>query len=233
MAVPGAQIRANVEAVRSRIEAACRRAGRDPSEVLLVGAAKHQPVDAIVRATRAGVSAIGENYVRELRDVHDRVPGVRWHYIGALQTKTAHHVATLADVVETVGGVRATRRLARRAAADGRTLDTLIEVDFTGTRAGLSPTDVVAFADDIAALDGLRLRGLMTIPPLSPTPEEARPWFRRLRELRERVRRDHPDVLDLSMGMSLDYEVAVEEGATMVRVGTALFGPRTIREEPT
>ena len=107
----------------------------------------------------AGVTAIGENYVRELRAVHDAVPGARWHYIGALQTNTAHHVAALADVVETVSGERATRRLARRAAALGRTLDALIEVDFTGERRGLRPTEVVALADLVAGLEGLRPAG--------------------------------------------------------------------------
>ena len=175
----------------------------------------------------AGVTAIGENYVNELREIHDEVPGVRWHYIGALQTNTAHHVAALADVVETLSGERATARLARRAAEDGRRLDALIEVDLTGDRSGVGPDEVGAFADRVASLEGLRLRGLMTLPPLTETAEEARPWFRQLRELRDRVREKHPDVVDLSMGMSLDYQAAVEEGATMVRIGTALFGPRT------
>jgi PLP dependent protein len=221
-----AEVHANVEAIRQGIASACARAGRDTSDVLLVGAAKRQPFDAISWAVEAGVSAIGENYVGELRGVRDLVSGVRWHYIGALQTNTVHHVARLADVVETASGQRATRRLARRASGEGRTLDTLVEVDFTGARAGVSPEDVPAFADDVAAMEGLRLRGLMTIPPPTETTEGARPWFQRLRELLERVRLDHPDVLDLSMGMSLDYQVAIEEGATMVRIGTALFGPR-------
>jgi pyridoxal phosphate enzyme (YggS family) len=199
--------------------------------VRLVAAAKTQPVDPIRWVVEAGVTSIGENYVRELRDMHDAVPGARWHYIGALQTNTAHHVAALADVVETLSGVRATERLARRAADAGRTLDCLIEVDFTGSRAGVAPEDVAAFADLVAGLDALRLRGLMTIPPAGDTGEDARPWFRRLRELRDRVAENHPGVVDLSMGMSLDYEVAIEEGATMVRIGTALFGPRGLAGE--
>jgi PLP dependent protein len=220
------QVHANVGAIREGIVGACARAGRDPAGVLLVGAAKRQTVDAIGWAVEAGVSAIGENYVRELRDVHDRVSGVRWHFIGSLQTNTVHHVAALADVVETASGQRATGRLARRAAAEGRVIDTFVEVDFTGGRAGVPPEDAHAFVDEVAELEGLRLRGLMTIPPPTETGEDARPWFRRLRELLEAVQRDHPDVLDLSMGMSLDYQVAIEEGATMVRIGTALFGPR-------
>jgi uncharacterized pyridoxal phosphate-containing UPF0001 family protein len=141
-------------------------------------------------------------------------------------------VAALADVVETVSGERGTRRLGRRAAGLGRTLDALIEVDFTDSRVGVSPDDAAPFADLVAGLEGLRLRGLMTIAPIGESPEDARPWFRRLRELRDAIRENHPDVVDLSMGMSLDYEAAVEEGATMVRIGTALFGPRDRPRDP-
>jgi pyridoxal phosphate enzyme (YggS family) len=220
------EVLANLASIDERIGAACERVGRPRSSVRLVAAAKTQPVDPIRWVVEAGVTSIGENYVRELRDVHDAVPGARWHYIGALQTNTAHHVAALADVVETLSGVRATERLARRAADAGRTIDCLIEVDFTGSRAGVAPEDVAALADHVAGLDALRLRGLMTIPPAGDTDEDARPWFRRLRELRDRIEENHPGVVDLSMGMSLDYEVAIEEGATMVRIGTALFGPR-------
>lgn len=225
-------IERNLVAVREAIERACERAGRDPAEVTLVAAAKTQPVEPIRWLVAAGVTAIGENYVRELRDVHDQVPGARWHYIGALQRSSAHHVAALADVVETLADDRATERLARRAGEAGRVLDALIEVDFTERRSGARPDDVDAIAARVAGLDGLRLRGLMTVPPIGTAAEEARPWFGRLRELRDRVRENHPDVVDLSMGMSLDYEAAVEEGATMVRIGTALFGAREPRATP-
>jgi pyridoxal phosphate enzyme (YggS family) len=221
------QILRNVSSIRGAIDDACQRSGRDPSSVLLTAAAKTQTAERIGWAVEAGVAAIGENYVRELRDMHDAVPGARWHYIGALQTNSVHHVAVLADVVETLAPGRATDRLARRAVGAGRILDALIEVDFTGDRTGVSPEGAMAFADHVAALDGLRLRGLMTIPPAGATPDDARPWFRRLRDLRDVLRENHPDVVDLSMGMSLDYQAAVEEGATMVRIGTALFGPRS------
>jgi uncharacterized pyridoxal phosphate-containing UPF0001 family protein len=129
-------------------------------------------------------------------------------------------------VVETLAGGHATERLARRAAASGRTIDALIEVDLTGERTGVAPDEVAATADAISRLEGLRLVGLMTIPPFTEHPEDARPFFAQLRRLRDRTRERLPEVLELSMGMSLDYQVAVEEGATMVRVGTALFGPR-------
>ncbi len=222
------EILENLHTIRSRIDRACDRSGRDPAGVVLVAAAKTQPEEPIRWVVEAGVTAIGENYVRELREVSEAVRGARWHYIGALQTNTAHHVAALADVVETLSGDRAIDRLARRSAEAGRRLDALIEVDFTGERSGVSPDEVVVLSDRVARLEGLRLRGLMTIPPIGVTPDDARPWFRRLRELGLAVQENHPDVVDLSMGMSLDYEAAVEEGATMVRIGTALFGPREL-----
>ena len=232
MGIGRAEIERNLDAIRERLDRACERSGRHVASILLVAAAKTQPAEPIRWAVEAGVTAIGQNYVREMRDLHDELPGVRWHYIGALQTGSAHHVAALADVVETLSGRRATGRLARRAAEAGRTVDALIEVDFTGQRTGVTPDDLSAFADHVAGLEGLRLRGLMTIPPLGTAPDDARPWFRRLRDLRDVIQQNHADVVDLSMGMSLDYEAAVEEGATMVRIGTALFGPREPKSEP-
>ncbi len=221
------EVLANLATIRGAIAGACSRAGRTPEEVTLIGAAKTVSPEVVGWVARAGVTAIGHNYVQELRAMHGRVPGVRWHFIGTLQASSAHHVAALADVVETAAGERATTRLARRASEAGRVVDVLIEVDLTGERSGVSPEALPAFADLVASLDGLRLCGLMTLPPIPERPEDARPWFARLRELRERLARTHPQVVDLSMGMSLDYAVAVEEGATMVRIGTALFGPRT------
>ena len=226
------EVARNVRAVRAGIERAARRAGRDPDAVSLVAAGKTVPVETLRWAVDAGVRTIGENYVRELREKREVLPDVSWHFIGTLQSSTARHVADHADVVETVAGERAARRLAGRAARAKRTLDALIEVDLTGKRAGVAPEDLPRFADLVAALDGLRLVGLMTLPPMPADPEDSRPAFRRLQALRERLRRDHPEVLESSMGMSLDYEVAVEEGATMVRVGTALFGPRPKVTEP-
>ena len=221
-----AAIEANVAAVFENLAGACERSGRDPASVTLVAAAKTQPIERVRAVVQAGVSCVGHNYVRELREQHDAVPDARWHYIGALQTGTAHHVAALADVVETAAAGRATERLARRAGEAGRTVDVLIEVDFTERRTGVPPDQVAAVAESVAGLAGLRLRGLMTVPPAGRTSDDARPWFRRLREIRDALAQNHPDMVDLSMGMSLDYEAAVEEGATMVRIGTALFGPR-------
>ena len=222
------EIRANAEEIRSRISSAAARVGRDPGGVRIVAAAKTVDTERVRSAIRAGIASIGHNYVQELAAARAEIddPAVRWHYIGALRSGTAARLADLADVVETVAGERAARRLAGRAARSGRVLDALIEVDFTETRPGVPPGRVSQLADVISSVEGIHLRGLMTVPPLGTGAEDARPWFARLRELADAVRKTHPDVLELSMGMSLDYEVAVEEGATMVRIGTALFGPR-------
>ncbi len=221
----------NLARVRAGIRAACERAGRDPASVRIVAAAKTVGSEAIRWVVEAGVRDVGENYVQELRDKRERVPGAIWHYIGTLQRGGAHHVAELADVVETAVPGRALERLARAAGRLGRRLPVLVEVDFTGERTGVrsEPEEVIRACDVVASTPGLELVGLMTLPPLTPDPEGARPYFVRLRELRDRVRERHPAAVELSMGMSLDYEVAVEEGATMVRIGTALFGARPPR----
>ncbi len=228
MHVTEEQLRTNLAEIRSTVAGAAERAGRSPDEVTIVAAAKTVPPQVVGWAIEAGVTAVGHNYVQELRNARATLQGaVRWHYIGTLLTGTAHVVADLADLVETVAGERAARRLAGRAARAGHTLDVLLEVDFTEGRAGLDPAEVPAMAAVVEELEGVRLRGLMTVPPFEPEAEAARPWFRRLRELRDDLREEHPAVLDLSMGMSLDYAIAVEEGATMVRIGTALFGARS------
>ncbi|HZD17840.1 MAG TPA: YggS family pyridoxal phosphate-dependent enzyme [Actinomycetota bacterium] len=220
------EVLANLTKIRERIGASCERAGRDPSSVRLVAAGKTVPAEVLGWAREAGVEHFGENYVQELREKRNRVPGATWHFIGTLQSHTAHHVAELADVVETVVPGRAMSRLSRRASDRGRRLPALIEVDLTQGRTGLPPDQVPRAADQVAAAEGLRLVGLMTLPPLPERAEDSRPHFRRLRELRDLLAERHPEAIELSMGMSLDYEVAIEEGATMVRIGTALFGAR-------
>ncbi|HZD78804.1 MAG TPA: YggS family pyridoxal phosphate-dependent enzyme [Actinomycetota bacterium] len=216
----------NVARIIERIAEACRRAGRERSEVRLVGASKTVGPEAIGWAFESGVREFGENYVGELRDKRGAVPDATWHFIGTLQSHTVHHVADLADVVQTLAPGSAVRRLGRRAVRGGRRLVALIEVDFTGARTGVAPERASAFVDEVASVEGLQLVGLMTMPPFFSEPEEARPFFRRLRELRDRLARDHPSLTELSMGMSMDFPVAIEEGATMVRIGTALFGER-------
>ena len=219
-------VRRNVAEVRSRIAAAAARSGRDPEDVSLIAVTKTVGIEEIRSAVGTGITSLGENYVQELRRKRGEIEGATWHFIGTLQSGTAHLVADLADVVQTVAGERAARRLAGRAARSGRTLDALIEVDLTDGRTGVRPSELPTFADLVASLEGLRLVGLMMMPEITQRAEDARTSFARLRQLRDELREQHPNVLALSMGMSLDYEVAIEEGATMVRIGTALFGPR-------
>lgn len=212
--------------IRAGIQGACERAGRDPAAVRLVAAAKTVPAEAVRWAREAGVEDFGENYVKQLMAKREAAPDARWHFFGTLQTHTAHHVAAHADVVHTLVPGNAALRLSRRAAERGHRIPSLIEVDFTGVRTGIAPQDVPSFATEVEGMEGIELVGLMMLPPIPETPEDARPYFVRLRELRDDLRTRHPRCVELSMGMSLDYEVAVEEGATMVRIGTALFGER-------
>ena len=218
---------ANLDAIRGRLRAACERVGREPDSVRIVAAAKTVGAEAVRWVVAAGATDVGHNYVRELRTMRPDVSGARWHFIGNLQRGSAHHVAAAADVVQTLASPGAAARLARRAAEAGRSIEALIEVDLTGERSGVPPEELDAFAREVAAMNGVVLTGLMTLPPIPTDPEDGRPFFARLRSLRDRLREHDPRVVELSMGMSLDYEVAAEEGATMVRIGTALFGPRT------
>ena len=213
--------------IRARIEAACAHAGRDPADITLVAASKFVSTSVVSAAFDTGVRDFGENYAKEMRDKRTAAPGARWHYLGSLQSSNAPLIAEIADVVHSLCPGKAGEHLATRAAEAGRKIPSLIQVDFTGERSGVSPEELPAFAAEAQARAGLRLSGLMTLPPMPDRPEDSRPWFRRLRELRDSLLGAYPDMKELSMGMSLDYEVAVEEGATMVRVGTALFGERT------
>jgi len=220
-----------LRAVRSRIDAAAARAGRSAESVRLVAACKAQPADAVRAAYLAGQREFGENYAQELsakaealRDLGE----LRWHFIGQLQVNKARHVVGVAHVVQTVDRESLLRELDRRAAAAGVKLEVLVEVNLADEqeKGGCAPADVPRLLDAIARCPALVARGLMAIPPFDSDPERARPYFAMLRELLER----HGGGLrELSMGMSNDYEVAVSEGATMVRVGSAIFGVRPSR----
>lgn len=218
-------------AVRAAIDEAARRAGRDPASVRLVAVSKKQPASAVEAAYAAGQRDFGENYVQELcakaAILGDR-PDLRWHAIGALQRNKVKDVVRVAHVVHTVDRADLAREIAKRAQAAGRAVDVLIEVDLAGEaqKAGCAPAEVPALVQSCAEA-GLRVVGLMAIPPASDDPEASRPHFARLRTLQaELVQAGHPTVHELSMGMSHDFSIAIEEGATIVRVGTAIFGAR-------
>jgi PLP dependent protein len=217
-------IRGNLERVQGAIAAACQRSGRSPGDVLLIAVSKTVEVERIRAAIAAGVACLGENRVQEAREKIDTLGRpVPWHLIGPLQTNKAKDAARLFDWIHSVDRLELAAELSRRARALGRTVDVLLEINVgeEPQKAGARPQEIKSLLDAAAGLDGIRVRGLMAIPPAVAEAEQSRPWFRRLRELRDGTGLEH-----LSMGMSADFEVAVEEGATMVRVGTAIFGPR-------
>jgi pyridoxal phosphate enzyme (YggS family) len=224
-----------VAAVRERIARAAERASRPPDDITLVAVSKTFPAEAVRAAFAAGVRHFGENRVQEastkidaLADLRSR--GLQWHLIGHLQSNKGRKAASLFDVVQSVDSVALAERLARAATESGRALRVLVQVDLAGeaTKSGVSEADLTEALRRMGGLDGLQVSGLMALPPYLG-PEEVRPYFRRLRILRdEAVREGLLDGSDLSMGMSHDFEAAVEEGATIVRVGTAIFGARTV-----
>ncbi len=216
-------IPAAVTRVRERIALACARSGRAPASVRLVGVTKTVAPEVIRRAVAgAGLTELGENRARDLAVKADEVPAT-WHFLGKLQRGTAHLVAAHAAWVHSGEPGSGLEAVGRHAARAGTRIRCLVQVDFLGTRQGVAPGEAAAFVEHARSLPGLEVVGLMTLPPMTPGPEGARAYFARLRELLERLSRAYPGLQELSMGMSADYEVAVEEGATMVRIGRALF----------
>jgi len=217
--------------VRERIATAAARSGRPAGSVTLIGVVKTLPADTIAAAVALGLTDLGENRVQEA-EAHQRVVArgaARWHMIGHLQRNKAGRALELFDVVHGVDDLELAEALDRRARAASRRLPVLVEVNVSGeaSKFGIAPGGAAALASHVTSLAGLELRGLMTVGAPVARPEEARPGFARLRTLRDDLAHVLGQPLpELSMGMSGDYEVAVEEGATMVRVGTALFGAR-------
>ncbi|MBS0394006.1 MAG: YggS family pyridoxal phosphate-dependent enzyme [Proteobacteria bacterium] len=225
---------ANLAAVRSRIDAAARAAGRPPGSVTLIGVTKGQPAEAVAAAREAGLRDFGENYVQEALAKVAAVPreGLTWHYIGQLQANKSRAVAEQFDWVHTVDRLRLAERLSAQRPFHGPPLAVCLQVKLAAeeTKGGVAPGELPALARAVAALPRLELRGLMCIPPPSEDLAVQRGHFARLRELAEALRRDGLPIDVLSMGMSADLEAAVLEGATHVRIGTALFGPRRLHE---
>jgi pyridoxal phosphate enzyme (YggS family) len=227
-------LRANIERVRESITDAAVRAGRDPASVTLVGVSKTQAPELVAEAVALGIEHVGENRVQEadgkverVRELLGRTP--TWHLIGKLQRNKARQALDLFGMIQSVDSVRLAETLASR--ADGRQVPILLEVYFGDDpqRPGFRPADVAAAAEQIAALPSLDARGLMTVAPFGSTPEQARAVFRQLRDLRDQLREGAlgSHLGELSMGMTDDFGLAIEEGATIVRVGRAIFGERS------
>jgi pyridoxal phosphate enzyme (YggS family) len=224
----------NIAHIRRRIDAACARAGRAPSAVTLVAVTKTFPPAAVHAAVAAGVTDIGENYVQELLGKRAAVGAaeIRWHFIGHLQSNKAKFLVPWIHLIHAVDARSTAEAVNRLAAKAGRRVDVLVEVNTTGesSKYGVSPGETPAFVRSLAPYEAIRIAGLMTIGPFLPDPEGSRPMFRALRTLAEELAdggQGNVAMHHLSMGMTGDFEVAIEEGATIVRIGTAIFGARS------
>lgn len=222
----------NFREVKQRIEEACRRSGRDPKEVTLIAVSKTKPVEMLQEAYDFGTRIFGENKVQELTDKYEQMPkDIHWHLIGHLQRNKVKYIIDKVDLIHSVDSLRLAETIDKEAQKHGLIANILIEVNVAGeeSKFGLAPEEVGEFVDQLARFSHIKVCGLMTIAPFVENPEENRPYFQRLRKLSVDIaakKVNNVTMSILSMGMTNDFEVAVEEGATMVRVGTGLFGVR-------
>lgn len=225
-------IQANLQQIRECMNAACHRAGRNPAAVRLVAVSKTKPAALIEEAAAAGQNLFGENYVQEFIDKREAIKSpVEWHFIGALQTNKVKYLPGKVQLIHSVDRLSLAREIDRQWARIDAVADILIQLNLgmENTKAGTEEAELEALVRAAAALPQLRIRGLMALPPYLDDPEEVRPYFRRLSELSaaiDALRIPGVSMAELSMGMSHDFEVAIEEGATLVRVGSAIFGER-------
>ncbi len=229
----------NLEIVRQRITEVCRRCGRDPDQVILLAVSKTFPPDTIREAIAAGQHDFGENYVQELLAKRDALgsESVRWHFIGHLQTNKVRSIVDFVHLIHSVDSVRLIEEIHRRAERIDRQVDVLLEVHTTdeATKSGVAPGAVLDLVKDAVRFDRVRIRGLMTMGPFSDDPNDSRPCFQTVRALRDRIEQEGIAGVrmdTLSMGMTHDFDVAIEEGAPIVRIGTAIFGRRRRPSEP-
>jgi pyridoxal phosphate enzyme (YggS family) len=225
-------ISSNISLIRQRIEAACARSGRDPQSVRLMAVSKTVVLERIREALEAGITLLGENYVQEARE---KIPAIghaaEWHMIGHLQTNKVKYVVNLFDWIHSVDRLELARELDKRAGQNNRRLNVLIEVNVSGeeSKNGMEPDAALELVRQVSLLPNISVHGLMTMPPYSDNPENSRPYFQALRKLRDEISAAAiPNIRmdELSMGMTDDFEVAIEEGTTIIRVGRAIFGKR-------
>jgi pyridoxal phosphate enzyme (YggS family) len=222
---------ANLDSIQKRIAAACERGGRAPGEVTLLAVTKSQPPEAVSAAAKLGLIFFGENKVQEAKAKMPLCPDrLHWHFIGHLQSNKCRDAVELFKMIQSVDSLSLAQEINKRAEQAARTMPVLMEVNVAGeaSKFGYQPEQLLAELKELNALPRIEIHGLMTVPPWSPEAEKARPHFRRLHEIKAQCGQIlGAPLLHLSMGMSGDFEIAIEEGATMVRIGTALFGPRT------
>ncbi len=231
----GESIRERAARVLDRVARAAARSGRTGEEIRLLAVGKTQPAWCIGEALEAGLTVFGENYVQEAEEKIRAFPAAEWHLIGKLQRNKVKKAVALFSWIQTVDSLGLLSEISRRAGEAGKVVPVLLEVNLAGegSKAGTAPEELPALIEAAPGFPGIRLRGLMAIPPWTEDPEESRPYFKRLRELFEEFAPwggAGPGWTELSMGMSNDFEAAIEEGATMIRVGTAIFGSRARRE---
>ena len=226
-------IRHNISRVTDLISAAAQRSGRSPDQVRLVVVGKTHPSETIKAAIDGGAAIIGENYIQEARTKFDDLihSPVQWHYIGHLQSNKAKYAVRMFDLIHTVDSIKLAAELDKQAHKAGKIQDILIQVNVSGetTKSGIAEMAAENLLREIGKLNHIRVKGLMTMPPFFDDPERARPFFSSLRRLRDRLKaREIPgiEMSELSMGMTGDFEAAIEEGATLVRIGTYIFGER-------
>jgi pyridoxal phosphate enzyme (YggS family) len=229
----------NLEQIEKRIHAACERAGRTRDSVLLLAVSKTHPPETIRDATNLGLTFFGENKIQEAKAKIPNCPGkARWHFIGHLQSNKCRDAVELFEMIQGVDSLAIAQEINKRAEQLSKTIPILLEINVAGegSKFGYKPEQMLAELEALNALPRLEIHGLMAIPPYTPVPEKARPYFQKLRELKQQAEAVLGAPLpQLSMGMSGDFEVAIEEGATIIRVGTALFGERlsSLRREST
>ncbi|NTV48876.1 MAG: YggS family pyridoxal phosphate-dependent enzyme [Geobacteraceae bacterium] len=225
-------ISANLATINERIRAAAEKSGRDPSSVRLVAVSKTRPAKDIIAAFQAGQTVFGENYIQELVPKLAEVPGsVQWHFIGHLQSNKVKYIAGQVEVIHSVDRISLAQEIDRQWGKLGKVCDVLIQVNISGevTKSGTTEAGAIQLVRECALLPNIKVKGLMTMPPFFDDPDAARPYFAELRRLSEAITTQQiagVDMAELSMGMSGDFEAAIQEGATLVRVGTAIFGER-------
>jgi len=226
------EIAQSLRDVQDKVHRAALRAKRDPDEIKILAVTKTVNPERIVEAVKAGIDTFGESYAQEFRDKHKIVESilgrkVKWHFVGRIQRNKVKYIAGKVELIHSLDNIKVAEQINRRAENQGITVQALIEVNAgEELKGGVNFADVREFLEDLRRFPNIGIEGLMIMPPYFDEPEMSRPYFRKLRELRDRLKKDFPGLDQLSMGMSADFEIAIEEGSTIVRIGTAIFGPR-------
>ncbi|MEM7009593.1 MAG: YggS family pyridoxal phosphate-dependent enzyme [Thermodesulfobacteriota bacterium] len=223
----------NINSIRDRIQTAATKVGRNPKEIELVAVSKRVESKRIIDALDLGLYTFGENYAQEFRDKYKQLEQeddkeINWHFIGQLQKNKVKYIAGKVELIHSLDSLSVANEINKRSQSLGIKTSVLIEVDTGGeeSKGGVSPSNLEEFLDNLDELDSIKVNGLMTMPPYFDDIELSRPYFVKLRNLREKLSNSYPQIKELSMGMSGDFEVAIQEGATIIRVGTAIFGER-------